>query len=312
MSFTLNPPLDSLLARQRQLSRSAAVRANPLCLGAMTFGTANSELYGHCTKDDAFAALDTFYSQGGNFIDTANAYSEGYQKFGNNNVKPLKVALYASLARLGTSYIDFYYVHWWDYTTSIPELMHALNDFVVSGKVLYFSISDTLAWIKVFRQFNRDIIPMFRKGGMGLFPYTVLNQGRFQTEEGFREREKHNKGRNFTATTQRYEDVSRVLENIAKKKNVDLLHITLGYVMDKAPYMFPIVGARKVSHIEGMIAGIGVALDEDEISEIESVYEFDSGFHHSFLSGTLFDQSKSRGADHPSDVWFSKPMGNFD
>ncbi|KAL4751333.1 hypothetical protein BDW72DRAFT_212806 [Aspergillus terricola var. indicus] len=344
MSFTLHPPPDSLLARHRQLAPNAAIRASPLCLGAMTFGTVNSERYGHCTKDDAFGVLDAFYSKSGNFIDTANAYRQGQSEewlgewmevrqnrdeihsgklqsnYGGNNVKSMKLALEASLKRLRTNYVDLYYVHWWDYSTSIPELMHALNDLVSSGKVLYLGISDTPAWIvskaneyarqKGFRQFVvyqgmwnatmrdfvRDIIPMCREEGMGLCPYGVLNQGRFQTEEGFREREKHNEGRNFIATSQRDKDVSRVLEKIAKRKEVDLLHVALG----------------KVSHIEGSIAGIGVTLSEEEIAGIDSVYEFDFGFPHSFLSGTLFDQSRSRGADQPGDCWMIKQLGNFD
>ncbi|KAL4914565.1 NADP-dependent oxidoreductase domain-containing protein [Aspergillus aurantiobrunneus] len=347
MAFTAQSQPPSLLARHRQLAPSAAVRVSPLCLGAMTFGTAHSERYGHCTKDDAFNVLDTFYSQGGNFIDTANAYREGQSEewlgewmaarknrdeivlatkyttpwqthvrtklqsnFGGNNVKSLKVALDASLQRLGTSYIDLYYVHWWDYTTSIPEMMHALNDLVSAGKVLYLGISDTPAWVvskaneyarqkglrqfvvyqgmwnATMRDFERDIIPMCRDEGMGLCPYGVLNQGRFQTEEGFREREKHNEGRNFIATTQRDKEVSRVLEQIATRKGVDLLHVALAYVMDKAPYVFPIVGARKVSHIEGSIGGLGVTLDEGEIGQIEAAYEFDFGFPHSFLIRT--------------------------
>ncbi|KAL2821278.1 NADP-dependent oxidoreductase domain-containing protein [Aspergillus cavernicola] len=373
MSFTLNLPPQTLLARHRQLAPSAGVRVSPLCLGAMTFGTAQSERYGQMNKEDALGILDTFYSQGGNFIDTANAYREGQSEewlgewmaargnrdeivlatkyttpwqrqhagklqsnYGGNNMKSLKVTVDSSLARLRTTYIDLYYVHWWDYTTGIPELMHGLNDLVTAGKVLYLGISDTPAWVvskaneyarqnglrqfvvyqgmwnATMRDFERDIIPMCRDEGMGLCPYAVLNQGRFQTEEGFREKEKHNEGRNAIPTSQRDKDVSRVLEGIAKKKGVDLLHVALGYVMDKAPYVFPIVGARKVSHIEGSIAGIGVSLTEEEIQEIESVYEFDFGFPHSFLSGTLFDQSKSRGADQPGDCWMINQLGKFD
>ncbi|KAK1144835.1 hypothetical protein N8T08_004848 [Aspergillus melleus] len=373
MSFTLHPSPDSLLARHRQLSPSAAIRVSPLCLGAMTFGTAHGERYGECTKDDAFGVLDAFYSKGGNFIDTANAYREGQSEerlgewmearqnrddivlatkytipwqthhpqklqsnYGGNNVKSMKLALEGSLARLKTSYIDLYYVHLWDYTTGIPELMHALNDLVSSGKDLYLGISDTPAWVvskaneyarqkglrqfvvyqgmwnAAMRDFERDILPMCRDEGMGLCPYGVLNQGRFRTEEGFREREKHNDGRNFIGTTQRDKDASRVLEKIAKKKNVDLLHVAISYVMNKAPYVFPIVGARKVSHIEGSIGGIGVTLSEEEILEIESVYEFDFGFPHTFLSGTLFGQPKSKGADKPGDCFWIKQMGNFD
>lgn len=183
-TFTQNPPPESMLARHRQLAPSAAVRVSPICLGSMTFGTAHSDKYGKCSKEDAFGVLDTFYSQGGNFIDTAIAYRDGESEewlgewmeqrkncddivlatkyaaswqtqhsnklqsnYGGNNMKSLKVAVEASLARLQTTYIDVYYVHWWDYTTTIPELMHGLNDLIVAGKVLYLGISDTPAWI---------------------------------------------------------------------------------------------------------------------------------------------------------------------
>jgi aryl-alcohol dehydrogenase-like predicted oxidoreductase len=131
-------------------------------------------------------------------------YSNKLQSnYGGNNVKSMKLALEASLKRLRTSYVDLYYVHWWDYSTSMSELMHALNELVSSGKVLYLGISDTPAWVvskaneyarqkglrqfvvyqgmwnATMRDFERDIIPMCREEGMGLCPYGVLNQGRF-------------------------------------------------------------------------------------------------------------------------------------
>jgi len=67
----------SYLSRHRQLSPFAAIRVSPLCLGTMTFGDKHSERYGKCSKDAAFAILDYFYSNGDNFIDTANAYRPG-------------------------------------------------------------------------------------------------------------------------------------------------------------------------------------------------------------------------------------------
>jgi aryl-alcohol dehydrogenase-like predicted oxidoreductase len=68
---------DSLLFRHRQLVPTASVRVSPLCLRAMTFGTSHEERYGKCSKDEAFAIMDHFYSNGGNFIDTANGYRSG-------------------------------------------------------------------------------------------------------------------------------------------------------------------------------------------------------------------------------------------
>ena len=69
--------MPSSLARHRQLAPSAAVRVSPLCLGTMTFGTVNDERYGKCDKDTSFKILDTFYENGGNFLDTANTYRSG-------------------------------------------------------------------------------------------------------------------------------------------------------------------------------------------------------------------------------------------
>ena len=339
----------------------------------MNFGEAHKARYGECSKETAFQILDHFYSQGGNFIDTANSYqagesemwlgewmksrdnrdeivlatkyTTGYQthdktkiqsNYGGNGSKSMKLSLEASLKKLQTSYIDIFYVHWWDYTISIPELMLSLNDLVVSGKVLYLGVSDAPAWVvakanqyarsnglrqfvvyqgmwnAARRDFERDIIPMCRDEGMALCPYGVLNQGRFQTGAGFEEREKNNPGRSFIPTSAHDKEVSRVLEKVAEDKGVDMLHIALSYVRQKTPYVFPIVGGRKLEHIQGNIASLGVALTGEEMKQVESSYEFDPGFPHTFLSGTLYDGTKPRGAYGPGDVWLTKHVGDFD
>jgi aryl-alcohol dehydrogenase-like predicted oxidoreductase len=113
---------------------------------------------------------------------------------GGNGSKSMKLSLESSLKRLQTSYIDLFYVHHWDYTTTIPELMHSLNDLAVAGKVLYLGISDTPAWLVAkaneyarnnglrqftvyqgmwnagMRDFERDIIPMCQDEGNGPVP----------------------------------------------------------------------------------------------------------------------------------------------
>lgn len=370
--MTSNGP-ESPLFRHRQLAPTASVRVSPLCLGAMTFGGANQERYGDCTREDAFEMLDHFASQGGNFLDTANGYQEGQSEillgewmaerqnrdemvlatkyttgymghhkdkiqsnYGGNGAKSMKVSVDRSLRKLQTSYIDLFYVHWWDYTVSIPELMHSLNDLVVSGKVVYLGISDTPAWIvakanqyardhglrqfsvyqgmwsAAMRDFEREIIPLCRDEGMGLCPYGVLNQGRFQTEAGFKEREKHNPGRKFIPTSEHDKKVSRVLEDVANAKGVDLLHVALAYVMHKTPYVFPIVGGRKVDHLKGSIAGLKVSLTDEDMQKIESAYPFDFGFPHTFLSGSMFSHSTPKMADGPGDVWLTRGLGTFD
>jgi aryl-alcohol dehydrogenase-like predicted oxidoreductase len=185
MAFPTAPKPKSLLGYHRQLAPSAAVRVSPLCLGGMSFGTAWADVMGSCDKKSTYELLDFFKDQGGNFIDTASNYQneeseawigdwmqergnrdemvlatkfttayqayKGYDKiiqsnFGGTGAKGMKHSVEASLKKLKTDYIDLLWMHWWDYTTSIPELMHALNDLVVNGKVIYLGVSDTPAW----------------------------------------------------------------------------------------------------------------------------------------------------------------------
>lgn len=372
--FAPPPPPESPLFRHRQLAPAANVRVSPICLGAMNFGEADKARLGECGKDTAFSILDAFKSAGGNFVDTANGYQNGeseqwlgewmasrknrdemivatkyssaYRKhetqkiqsnFGGNGTKSLRLSVDNSLKSLQTSYIDLLYLHWWDYATGIPELMHSLNDLVVAGKVLYLGISDTPAWVvakanqyardhglrqfvvyqgmwnAALRDFERDIIPMCKDEGMGLLPYGTLGQGRFQTESDFAEREKNNPGRKKPPS--RVERaVSKVLEDLAKVKDSQVTSIAMAYVMHKAPYVFPLVGGRKVEHIKGNIKALKINLTEAEISKIESAYHFDPGFPHSFLSGSLFGDEDDHPdvPEGPGDVWLTNILGTFD
>ena len=170
MSFPSKPPQPtSLLGYHRILSPNAAIRVSPLCLGAMNFGNAWSPFMGECTKATTFAILDTFHQQGGNFIDTANMSQFGElelwigewmaergnrdeivlaTKFGSptkygermgsnfagNSRKNLRLAVQGSLERLGTGYIDLLWVHAWDFTASVAEMMVCLSLHPVRAK----------------------------------------------------------------------------------------------------------------------------------------------------------------------------------
>nr|POE93022.1 norsolorinic acid reductase a [Quercus suber] len=320
----------------------------------MNFGEAWKAYLGPCSKDTAFEMLDFFYDQGGNFIDTANNYQgeesetwigEWMNKHGNrdemviatkfttgfrpasthekiksnfqgNSAKSLKVSVEHSLKKLQTSYIDLLYVHWWDYTTSIPELMNSLHNMITSGKVLYLGVSDTPAWLVVkcneyarfhgltqfsvyqghwsaaFRDFERDILPMCRAEGMGLAPWGALGRGMFKLPEDFNAKDRE--GRQGGVQSEKYIKVTEKLIELAKKKETEITSIALAYVMHKAPYVYPIVGGRKVEHLKGNIAGLAVELTEKEIDEIEDAAPFDIGFPLSMLFGYGGDTYRSR------------------
>ncbi len=156
-----------------QLLGNSGLKVSELCLGTMTFG----EDWGWgADKEVSRKQFETFVEAGGNFIDTANLYTNGTSerfvgefiagereryvvatKFtlhepsnspndGGNSRKNLLQSLEASLKRLNTEYIDLYYVHAWDGITPAEELMRALDDAVSSGKVLYVGVSDFPAW----------------------------------------------------------------------------------------------------------------------------------------------------------------------
>ncbi|KAI2627709.1 Aldo/keto reductase [Hypoxylon sp. NC1633] len=369
---TAPPPPKSLLGYHRQLAPNAAVKVSPLCLGAMGFGTSWEDIMGACDKEASMELLDYFYSQGGNFIDTANNYQNGesetilgewmktrenrdeivlatkyttpYQllhettkiqsNYGGNNKKSLAVAIEASLERLQTSYIDLYYVHSWDFTTSIPELMNSLHQLVLTGKVLYLGISNTPAWVvskaneyarqrgltpfTVFqgqwnaaeRDMERDIVPMCNDEGMAVAPYGVLGMGYFRTsaqraaeaKAGNQPRE----GRNIDFVDKPQKTImADTLEKIAKARGLSLTSIALAWVRTKALYVFPIVGGRKIEHLKSNIEALSIELTPEEIDQIEKAVPFDFGYPQSLLGGP-------KGANQPGDLWTTKRFGNFD
>jgi aryl-alcohol dehydrogenase-like predicted oxidoreductase len=157
------------------LGRSG-LRVSPICLGAMTFG---EDLGWGSSVADSEAIMDRFIERGGNFIDTANAYTRGHSekiigdhigrrssrrdrvvlatKFtsnlfpgdpngGGSSRKAIVAQCEESLRRLQTSYIDLYWLHAWDKWTPIDETLSALHALVTAGKVRYVGVSDTPAW----------------------------------------------------------------------------------------------------------------------------------------------------------------------
>ncbi|KAF2009080.1 aryl-alcohol dehydrogenase [Aaosphaeria arxii CBS 175.79] len=353
MSTTFQPAPEppTELGRYRVLSETAGVRVSPLCLGGMSIGSSWTGLLGTMDKEQSFKLLDAFYERGGNFIDTANNYqdedSEKYigewmKERGNrdlmfiatkyttqyrshelgkgktvnycgNHKKSLHLSVRASLAKLQTDYIDLLYVHWWDWTTSIKEVMDSLHILVEQGKVLYLGISDTPAWIVaaantyaldhgktpfsvyqgrwnvLLRDFERDIIPMARHFNMALCPWDVLGGGKFQTSKQLEERRKANEGLRAFAGPEQTEDEARasaVLEEVAGEIGADSIQaVALAYVMQKARYVFPMIGGRKVEHLDDNIKALSLHLSEEQIQKLDGIKEFDVGFPANFVGG---------------------------
>ncbi|OCH84233.1 Aldo/keto reductase [Obba rivulosa] len=344
--WALPPPPKTMLGRHRQLSTRAGVKVSPIALGAMSIGDKWTSLgMGSMDKISSFKLLDAFYDAGGNFIDTANNYQDETSEmfigewmvardirdhlviatkyttnfkrtaqfpqktqFAGNNVKSLHVSVEASLRKLCTDYIDILYVHWWDFDTSIEEVMDGLNHLVASGKVLYLGISDTPAWVVskanqyardhgktpfviyqgawniMQRDLEREIIPMARAEGMAIAPWNVLAAGKIRTdEEEERRRKTGEKGRTiFDPNWERTPEERKVclaLEEVAKQVGAkNITSVAIAYVMQKTPYVFPIVGGRKVEHLMDNIDALNIALSPEQIQYLESIVPFNPGF----------------------------------
>ena len=201
--------------------------------------------------------------------------------------------------------------------------MQSLNTVVQQGKVLYLGISDTPAWIvskanqyardhglrqfvvyqgqwsAANRDFERDIVHMVAAEGMGMAPWGALGGGNFKTKK--QREEMAGEGRQMPAN-ENAEKVTEVLDQIAKAKNTAITSVALAYVMHKAPYVFPIVGGRKVEHLKGNIEALGLELNGEDIKAIESAYPFDVGFPLNFLGPT----------GKPGDIWLMELAGRFD
>ncbi|KAK5310802.1 hypothetical protein LTR93_011934 [Exophiala xenobiotica] len=285
----------------------------------------------HCGREEPTTVgerLDGDVGQAGQLDTASKAQAADCDKnikiranYGGSGMKALRLTFADSLRRLQTNYVDILCLHWWNSAT-IPEVMHGLNDLVVSGKVLYLGISDSPAWLFVvyqgiwsaaMRDLERDIVPMCRDEGMSICPYSVLNTGTLQSAAAFEERKKNNTGRQFPVTA-RDKDMSRVLEAIADTKKTTLTNVALAYVMHKEPYVYPIVGGGKISHIKGSIEGISTSLSAEEMDQIDKAYDFDPGFPYTFLSGTMiqeFDMPQN-GASRASEVCWTMAQGTFD
>ncbi|KAJ6124404.1 Aryl-alcohol dehydrogenase (AAD) [Penicillium samsonianum] len=347
--FKAAPEPATPLGRYRVLSSTAGVRVSPLQLGAMSIGDAWSGFMGSMSKEQSFALLDAFVAAGGNFIDTANNYqneqSEAWlgewmaarnnrdqivlaTKFttdyrtyavgkGNapnacgNHKRSMILSVRDSLRKLQTDFIDVLYLHWWDHTTSIEEIMDSLHILVEQGKVMYLGISDSPAWVVsaantyarahgktpfsiyqgrwnvMRRDFERDILPMARHFGMALAPWDVLGSGHFQTAKQLEERKKTGEGLRSMMGGEQTEEERRITEalaTVAAEHGIEsVTTIALAYVLCKAPNVFPLVGGRKIEHLHDNIQALSIRLTDKQIEFLEAAATFDIGFPGNFI-----------------------------
>ncbi|KAF5347221.1 hypothetical protein D9758_011087 [Tetrapyrgos nigripes] len=243
------------------------------------------------------------------------------------NVKSMTMSVRDSLKKLRTDYIDLLYIHCWDFDVTIEEVMDGLHNLVAAGKVLYLGVSDAPAWIVAQanqyakmagktpfvvyqgkwgltdRSFERDIIPMARANGLALAPWNVLGAGRIRSDKEEERREKSGeKGRQiFSPEWKRTPEevkLSHALEKVAKEigaKNITA--VAIAYVMQKTPYVFPIIGGRRIEQLEQNLEALEISLTPEQIKFLESeAPPFDIGFPMGLYEPDLSNFALNAGA----------------
>ena len=207
----------------------------------------------------------------------------------------------ASLQRLQTDYVDLYQIHRWDNETPIEETLEALHDIVKSGKVRYIGASSMYAWQfakalytadlhgwtrfvsmqnhynLVYREEEREVLPLSRAEGIGIIPWSPLARGFLagnRQKEGYGEtvRAKTDEfAHNLYYDEGDFEIVDRVVD-LAKARGVSPAQIALAWLLHQPGVTAPIIGASKLHHLEDAIAALDIKLDDKERAHLEEPY----------------------------------------
>jgi aryl-alcohol dehydrogenase-like predicted oxidoreductase len=318
--------------KYRLLGKSG-LRVSEICLGTMTFGT---EWGWGADKHESKKIFDAYANAGGNFLDTANRYTEGTSErflgefiasdrdhfvvatkytlkdrdgdpnFAGNHRKNMIRSINESLKRLNTDYIDLFWVHMWDYTTPVEEVMRGLDDLITQGKVHYIGISDTPAWVisranmlaelRGWSQFvalqieysllqrgaERDLLPMAQTLDMAVTPWGVLGGGALTGKylRGETGRVPENSARRSDRST----DIVREVVEIAQVLGVTPSQVAINWIRQRVANVMPIIGSRRVEQLQFSLGSLDLTIPAEMMTRLDEVSKIELGFPHDFLS----------------------------
>ena len=315
-------PLDHYVT----LGRSG-LRVSPFALGAMTFG--QDPPGAGSSVEESEKILARYLDQGGNFVDTANFYTNGHSErilgdffaaqpgrrehvvlaskfFGNMfpgdpngggaGRGSITAQLEATLRRLRTDYLDLYYLHSWDRSTPIEETLRALDDLVRMGKIRYVGFSNVPAWVTaraqtlaelrgwtplialqveyslLARTVEGELAPLATDQGLALVPWSPLRNGflsgKYQrgTQVSDSARATHVGG----PTEDDYTVIDRVAA-VAAELGTTSAAVSLAWLRARPGTVVPIVGARRLEHLEANLAALDVTLTPEQLQRLDEV-----------------------------------------
>jgi aryl-alcohol dehydrogenase-like predicted oxidoreductase len=315
-----------------------------MALGTMTFGT---DWGWGADREEAHRIFDAYVDRGGNFIDSSNNYTNGTSEqlvgelaadkrerltiatkysaatdpedpnSGGNHRKSMVRSVEHSLARLQTDYIDLLYLHIWDATTPVEEVLRAMDDLVRAGKVLYVGISDTPAWqvsrmqaianlrgwsslvaleieySLIERTGERDLIPMASEMGLGVIPWSPLGRGVLTGKYTSRDLDGESAGGEGTrksagelngSLSERSLATAEVVKTVARELGRTPAQVALAWVLLNDSVTAPLIGARTLSQLEDNLGALEVALPDDASARLEQASTVALGFPHDVLA----------------------------
>jgi 1-deoxyxylulose-5-phosphate synthase len=307
---------------------STGLDVSPVCLGCMSYGEPGSGAHPWSLDEEASRPFFRQAIEAGiNFFDTADVYSagsseeitgralkdfarrdeivlatkvHGRMRPGPNGAglsrKAIMTGIDASLARLGTDYVDLYQIHRWDPRVPIAETLEALHDVVKSGKARYIGASSMYAWQfskalyladargwtrfatmqnhynLLYREEEREMLPLCADQGVGVIPWSPLARGRLTRDwdASTARSETDTFGQSLYAADDRL--IAERVSAIAESRGVPRAQIALAWVAGRPAVTAPIVGATKPHHLADAIAALGIQLTPGEIDQMEKPY----------------------------------------
>lgn len=202
-----------------------------------------------------------------------------------------------SLENLGMDYVDLYICHMWDYNTPIEEIMEGMNNAVKAGKVRAIGISNCFAWqlakanaiaerngwakfVSVqghynllFREEEREMVPLCEEDNIALTPYSALAGGRLSKRPGETSKRQEEDGvakMKYDATAEQDGVIIARVAELADRYGVTMTQVALAWLLQKVAS--PVVGATKLHHIEGAVTALDLKLTSDDMAYLEEMY----------------------------------------
>ncbi len=205
----------------------------------------------------------------------------------------------ASLTRLGVEYVDLYQIHRWDYDTPIEETLSALHDLVKAGKTRYLGASSMFAWQfakalhladqhgwtrfismqnyvnLLYREEEREMLPLCKAEGIGVLPWSPLARGRlardWDTQTERTQSDAYGKSL-YLGTEEADRRVVEGVGSMAATRGIPMAQVALAWVLQKAPVASPIVGATRPHHLDDAVAALSVKLTPGDVASLEAPY----------------------------------------